>query len=83
DPALTEVICFDGDTRLAGFSALWQAPTLPLSLTLATWLRMDDGELYSRNGTVGYQGDTQGGWAEARWQFRPAVDAGIRLERLE
>lgn len=83
DPALTEVICFDGDTHLAGFSALWQAPTLPLSLTLATWLRMDDGELYSRNGTVDYQGDTKGGWAEARWQLRPTVDAGIRLERLE
>ncbi|REH39117.1 hypothetical protein DFR26_1297 [Paraperlucidibaca baekdonensis] len=83
DAALTEVVCFSGDTHLAGLSGQWQAAMWPLTVSAAAWWREDDGALFSRNGTVAYQGDTYGGWLDALWQFSPRVDAGVRVERLE
>ncbi len=87
DPMLRQVICFSGRSQLFGASMRWtgaqSALRLPLTLSLAGWLRHEQGELESANGLADYRGRVGGGWLEADWQWHPAWSAGLRHEALD
>lgn len=83
DSTLGQVACFDGRTDLAATSARWQGHDLPWVLSAAGWLRRDQGGLASANGSANYRGNSYGGWLEARWQFSPRWEWGLRTEHLQ
>lgn len=86
DASFTEVICFSGDSTLAAASLRWSGPAAqnpwPFTLTAAGWLRQDSGTLESANGLADYTGRNRGGWLEAVWQVKPALQLGWRAESL-
>lgn len=86
DASLSEVICFTGDTTLAGGSLRWSGPAAqnpwPVTLTAAGWLRHDSGTLESANGLVDYAGRNRAGWLEAVWHLHRDWDVAWRGERL-
>ncbi len=86
DASLSEVICFSGDTTLAGGSLRWSGPEAhspwPVTLTAAGWLRHDSGTLESANGLVDYAGRNRAGWLEAVWHLHQDWEVAWRGERL-
>ncbi|MCX9155327.1 hypothetical protein OPU71_04240 [Niveibacterium sp. 24ML] len=74
--------CFDGRVELLAGSARWQTPWQGVSLAVSALLRDEQGDLYSENGDVLYEGQTWGGWFDAAWQIHPQFDAALRLETL-
>lgn len=82
DAALSQVVCFDGDSHLWGLSASWAGRQIPLSLSAALLWREESGDLLSSNGAGEYQGHNRGGWLQALWRFTPAWETGVRLESL-
>lgn len=80
---LAQVVCFDGDTDLAGASVRWSMDTVPLDFMVGALYRRDQGDLYSISANSRYLGRTMGGWLEAVWSFRPDWTGAMRLEGME
>ena len=78
----TGVLCFNGNTQVAGTSLQWQSHDWPVTLQGAYWLRHDDGTLRSVNGQADHTATYGGGWLQALWQPRPAWEVGLRSERI-
>lgn len=82
DASLTQVVCFDGRSRIAGLSVQWQAPSWPLTLTGAVMWRKERGTLQSRDGEGQYSARNRGDWMQASWRFGVPWELGLRHERL-
>lgn len=80
--SLTGLVCFDGDSDIAGASLRWHAATLPIEVSVAGVMRRERGDLYSANGDTRYSGETRGAWLEAAWTIRPEWLILFRTERL-
>lgn len=87
DARLFNVICFAGRADVLGGSLRWNgadsASGWPLELSVAGWWRQDKGSLESANGMAAYTGRSAGAWADALWQWRPAISLLWRHERLQ
>lgn len=83
DSTLGKVACFDGRTDLAAASARWQGHDVPWVVSAAGWGRRDQGGLASANSDSSYRGTSYGGWLEARWQWRPRWEWGLRTEHVQ
>lgn len=86
-PSFVDVVCFGGTTRVTGASLRWDGrdspQALPVTLSVAGWLRDDKGHLESANGRATYKGRGTGAWIDAVWHLRPDTELGWRAERLE
>jgi hypothetical protein len=76
------VLCFSGNTRVAGSSLQWQSHDWPVTLQGAYWLRHDDGTLRSVNGQAEHTATYGGGWLRALWRPRSDWELGARSERI-
>lgn len=75
------VLCFTGDSPVAGVSLQWASHVWPLTVQGAYWLRRDSGILQSVNGQAEHTGRYMGGWLEGWWQPWAAWELGVRHER--
>jgi hypothetical protein len=82
DASLTDVVCFEGHSRLMGFSAQWRGQRIPITLKTALLWRHEQGALQSANGVAQYGGKTRGQWLEALWQMHSQWVTALRLEHL-
>jgi hypothetical protein len=83
DASLNGVVCFDGSSRLMGFSAQWKSQLIPVSLQGAWLWRHEQGILQSANGVGQYGGRTGGQWLQAVWQMHAQWETALRFERLK
>jgi hypothetical protein len=79
----TGMLCFAGQTNVAGSSLQWQSHEWPVTVQGAAWLRQDDGTLRSVNGHAQHQANYTGGWLQTLWQVRPNWELGLRSERIQ
>ena len=76
------VLCFGGNTRMAGSSLQWQSHDWPVTLQGSYWLRQDDGTLRSVNGQAEHTATHGGGWLQALWRPSAEWEFGLRSERI-
>lgn len=79
---LTNLVCFDGRSRLGGFNLTWAPHGSTVQLRLAALLQQEHGRLASTVGWADYRGQTQAGWLEGIWRATPDWELASRLERL-
>lgn len=79
---LTNLVCFDGRSRVGGFSLAWAPHGSPFQLRLAALLQQETGRLTTTMGWADYRGQTQAGWLEGIWRVRTDWELASRLERL-
>jgi len=82
DATRSGVLCFNGDSLLAGGSLEWVSHDVPISIQTTVWMRDDTGQLSSVNGLAQHSGRYRGGWLQAMWKVRDAIEVGARAERI-